>query len=138
MSAALSWCGPMGTWPGARMRCPPIRWRSPTLTGSSPPKNVAVPLINIGPIYASGRNLNLTQSYTLELVSGDPISGMVQPIGNATLGGSTFYKPIDNIGKKSIANYAAYAQNFVYEITIPGCAKAGRGYNPNPRLERVW
>ena len=96
------------------------------LTVNANGKNVAVPLINIGPVYASGRNLNLTQSYALELVSGDPVTGMVQPIGNATLGGSTFYKPIDNIGKKSIANYAAYAQNFMYDITIPGCAKAGR------------
>ena len=96
------------------------------LTVNANGKNVAVPLINIGPIFASGRNLNLTQSYTLELVSGDPITGTAQPIGNASLGGSTFYKPIDNIGKKSIANYAAYAQNFVYDITIPGCAKAGR------------
>jgi hypothetical protein len=96
------------------------------LTVNANGKNVAVPLINIGPVYASGRNLNLTQSYTLELVSGDPQSGTVQAVGNATLGGSTFYKPMDNIGKKSIANYAAYAQNFIYDITIPGCAKAGR------------
>jgi hypothetical protein len=89
-------------------------------------ENVAVPLINIGPIFATGRNLNLTQSYTIELVTGDLNTGMVQPIGNATLGGSTFYKPMDNIGKKSIANYPAYAQNFMYDITIPGCAKSGR------------
>ncbi len=96
------------------------------LTVSANGKNVAVPLINTGPVFASGRNLNLTQSYTLELVGGDPSTGTVQPIGNATSGGSTFLKPIDNIGKKSIANYAAYAQNFMYDITIPGCAKAGR------------
>jgi len=96
------------------------------LTVNANGKNVAVPLINIGPVFASGRNLNLTQSYTLELVSGDPNTGMVQAIGNATMGGSTFYKPIDNIGKKSIANYSAYAAHFVYDITIPGCAKAGR------------
>lgn len=96
------------------------------LTVNANGKNVAVPLINIGPVYASGRNLNLTQSYTLELVSGDLNTGSVQAIGNATLGGSTFYKPMDNIGKKSIANYAGYAQNFMYDITIPGCAKSGR------------
>ena len=89
-------------------------------------KNVAVPLINIGAIDSAGKNLNLTQSYTLELVSGDTRTGSVQSIGNATLGGTTFYKPMDNIGKKSIPDYAAYAQNFMYDITIPGCAKAGR------------
>ncbi len=96
------------------------------LTVNANGKNVAVPLINTGPVFASGRNLNLTQSYTLDLISGDPNTGNVQAIGNATSGGSTFLKPIDNIGKKSIANYAGYAQNFMYEITIPGCAKAGR------------
>ena len=89
-------------------------------------KNVAVPLSNIGPIDSNGTNLNITQSYTLQLISGDVRTGTVQPIGNATLGGTTFYKPMDNIGKKSIPDYVAYAQNFIYEITIPGCAKAGR------------
>jgi Domain of unknown function (DUF4331) len=93
------------------------------LTVNANGTKVAVPLINIGPVYANGKNLNLTQSYTLELVSGN---GTVQSIGNATLGGSRFYKPIDNIGEKSIPHYAGYAQNFIYEITIPGCAKPGR------------
>jgi Domain of unknown function (DUF4331) len=89
-------------------------------------KNVAVPLSNVGPIDSTGKNLNLTQSYTLELVTGDLRTGSVQVVGNATLGGSTFYKPMDNIGKKSIPDYAAYAQNFIYDIAMPGCAKAGR------------
>ena len=96
------------------------------LTVNANGKNVAVPLSNIGPIDSTGKNLNITQSYTVELVSGDLRSGQVQAIGNATLGGSTFYKPMDNIGKKSIADYPGYAQNFIYDITIPGCAKAGR------------
>lgn len=89
-------------------------------------KNVAVPLINVGPIDVKGANLNLTQAYTLEMVSGDVRGGYVQAVGNATLGGRTFYKPMDNIGKKSIPDYAAYAQQFLYDITIPGCARTGR------------
>ncbi len=32
-----------------------------------------------------------------------------------------FTKPVDNVGNKSIADYAAYAANHVYDVTIPGC-----------------
>jgi hypothetical protein len=89
-------------------------------------QNVAVPLINVGPVDASGANLNLTQSYTIELVRGDSHNGNHAPVMNATLGGEAFFKPADNIGNKSIANYPAYAANFVYNVTIPGCATPGR------------
>ena len=89
-------------------------------------QNVAVPLINIGPVDVAGTNLNLTQSYSIELVRGDSRSGNHEHVGNASLGGQTFYKPVDNIGKKSIADYGAYAANFVYSVAIPGCAMPGR------------
>jgi hypothetical protein len=96
------------------------------LTVNAGGQNVAVPLTNIGPVDAAGANLNLTQSYTIELVRGDPRSGTREPLTNATLGGQTFYKPVDNIGMKSIANYPAYAANFVYSAAIPGCAMPAR------------
>jgi Domain of unknown function (DUF4331) len=96
------------------------------LTVNAGGKNVAVPLTNIGPVNAAGANLNLTQSYTIELVRGDPRSGQRETVGNATLGGHTFFKPIDNIGNKSIEDYPAYAANFVYAVAIPGCATPGR------------
>ena len=41
------------------------------LTVNAGGQKVAVPLINIGPVDAQGNNLNLTQSYTIELVRGD-------------------------------------------------------------------
>jgi hypothetical protein len=34
---------------------------------------------------------------------------------------TVFTKPVDNVGNKSIADYAAYAANHVYAVTIPGC-----------------
>jgi hypothetical protein len=43
-----------------------------------------------------------------------------------TTPGTTFYKPADNIGNKSIADYPSYAAQFIYEIAIPGCALPGR------------
>jgi hypothetical protein len=89
-------------------------------------QKVAVPLINIGPVDSSGANLNLTQSYSVDVVRGDPRGGHRELVGNATLGGTTFYKPVDNIGQKSIADYPAYAANFIYDAAIPGCAAPAR------------
>jgi hypothetical protein len=81
-----------------------------------------VPLINIGPIDSTGANLNLIQTYSIALVR----HGIREVIGNASSGGNRFMKPTDNIGNKSIPDYAAYAAQFVYEISIPGCSAPGR------------
>jgi Domain of unknown function (DUF4331) len=96
------------------------------LTVDAGGQKVAVPLINIGPVTPAGANLNVIQTYSIELVRGDPRQGEHAPVTNATLGGQTFFKPVDNIGMKSIANYPAYAANFIYNIAIPGCAEQGR------------
>src|ERR1700692_4747892 len=92
------------------------------LAVSSGGEKIPVPLINIGPIDPAGTNLNLIQSYAITLERG----GRSEALGNATLGGAKFYKPADNIGHKSIANYAAYAGNFIYAVSIPACALPGR------------
>lgn len=84
---------------------------------------IAVPLINIGPISDTGTNLNVSQSYTLDVSKSSWGTGSVQ---NVTSGGTRFWKPADNIGNKSIPDYAAYAKTFVYDIGIPGCSAAGR------------
>lgn len=90
-------------------------------------KSVPVPLINIGPVSAGSMGAqNVAQTYTLTLVKGDRRTGTVMPITNATSGSTTFAKPLDNIGNKSIPNYAAYAGTFVYPISIPGCGGQGK------------
>ncbi len=90
-------------------------------------KTIPVPLINIGPVSAgSSANQNVSQTYTLTMVKGDRRTGTATPITNATTGATTFAKPLDNIGAKSIPNYASYAASFVYPITIPGCGNPGR------------
>jgi len=83
---------------------------------------IPVPLINIGPINPAGANLNLIQTYSIAVTR----HGRREEIGNATLGGATFFKPTDNIGQKSIADYAEYAGHFTYDISIPGCSAPGR------------
>jgi len=85
-------------------------------------QNVAVPLLNIGPVDKDGKTLNVQQSYTVTVVRG----GNRQLTENASLGGTTFWKPADNIGKKSIPDYDSYAANFIYDISVPGCATPGR------------
>ena len=91
-------------------------------------QQVAVPVLNLGPIgpgAADTGNLNLIESYTVNLVRGDRRSGASEAITNADTGASSFLKPVDNIGNKTLADYAAYAANHIYDIAIPGC-EAGR------------
>jgi hypothetical protein len=88
-------------------------------------KNVPVPLLNIGPVNAAGANLNAVQSYTVRLVhNGDTEHG--QWLENESAESTTFYRPADDIGKKSIPDYPSYAAHFIYDVQIPGCAKPGR------------
>ena len=90
-----------------------------------PAGGVEVPLVNIGGgSGASPGALNETESYTVSLVRGNRRTGTVSPV-MSTSGVSTFTKPIDNIGNKSIPNYAAYAAQYVYTINVPGCTVNG-------------
>ena len=85
-------------------------------------KSIPVPLINIGAVTPSGTNLNVVQSYTIEVKR----HGRSEWAENVSTGGDRFYKPADNIGNKSIPDYAGYAAHFVYEVRIPGCSNPGR------------
>jgi hypothetical protein len=85
--------------------------------------NVPIPLINDGPVDTTGKNLNVQQSYNIFVTRNNSAASLVS---NVTLGSNTFYKPVDNIGEKSIPDYAGYAQSFVYDISIPGCSTLGR------------
>jgi hypothetical protein len=96
------------------------------LTVPAGDKKVAVPLLNIGQIDTAAANLNMVQTYRVSMVHGGRRSSLPQAIGNATSGGEIFTKPADNIGNKSIPDYASYAGNFVYTTTIPGCSTPGR------------
>jgi len=83
-------------------------------------KQVGVPVINVGGISAgNSANLNVTESYTVTLVTGDRRKGTRTALGNGS-GSSTFGKPVDNIGAKSIPNYHAYASSFISNLALPG------------------
>ncbi|MEO7411172.1 MAG: DUF4331 domain-containing protein [Sphingomicrobium sp.] len=86
-----------------------------------------IPLRHIGQVTVpNDPELNERESYTVKQISGDRRQGTAVAVGNATSGGSSFMKPFDNAGNKSIPNYPAYADQFIYNIAIPGCSGGGR------------
>lgn len=88
--------------------------------------DTAVPLINIGPISAGDQSaLNRTESFTVTEFTTSGPGRLGQALTQAN-GGTTFTKPVDNIGAKSIPDYPAYANQYVYNVNIPGCSKMGR------------
>ena len=88
-------------------------------------QDVAVPLINIGPIDSAPGNrspvLNVLESYTLALVRGSVATPASTTWAISPEGVARFGKPADNIGGKSIPDYDAYAAGFVQDFTLEGC-----------------
>jgi hypothetical protein len=91
-------------------------------------KNVSIPLINAGQITgAPGDPLNRIESCVLAVSQGRMRnSSKWQFATDHATGGRRFGKPVDNIGQKSIPDYAAYASQFIHTIDIPFC-DAGQG-----------
>ncbi|MCP3139795.1 DUF4331 domain-containing protein [Pyxidicoccus xibeiensis] len=89
-------------------------------------RSVAVPFFNVGPITSANRAaLNVSESFTLKVVRGNRRAGTVGDVVNAAGGSATFVKPTDYIGTKSFGDAAAYedyANDHIYNVTIPGCA----------------
>jgi len=89
--------------------------------------NVAIPLIQAGQVVnARDGTLNLSESFSVTLVRGDRRTGTAAAITNASGGAASFTKPVDNIGMKTIPNYAAYAGQHIYNVNIPGCSMPAR------------
>jgi len=86
--------------------------------------SVAIPLIQAGTVsQVTDPNLNLNETYTVNVVRGDRRKGTVQAVAKAS-GGTSFEKPVDYIGVKTLGNTAAYetyAQKHIHEVRIPGC-----------------
>ena len=93
-------------------------------------KNVKIPLINSGVINTvNSPALNVRETFTVNVVRGGRRDSKRTALVNAANGQTTFDKPVDNIGDKSFGGatgYAAYANQHVYNVNIPGCAVPGR------------
>ncbi|WP_119157779.1 DUF4331 domain-containing protein [Caldimonas tepidiphila] len=89
-------------------------------------KNVPIPLIQSGPVNAPGdETLNRRETYSVTLVRGANGNGSNsggKMLTNASGGGSTFIKPVDNIGTKTLPNYADYAARHIYNVNVPDCS----------------
>src|SRR5688572_23231543 len=88
--------------------------------------DVAVPLSNIGPFGASAAqeaNRNVDESYIVVGVTEDGKSRVARNLGTNSF---VFKKPFDNIGTKSIADYATYANGHISRIGVSRCAGEGR------------
>ena len=90
-------------------------------------KTLPIALRAIGPVSApNDANLGEDESYTVTLITNDRRAGTRASVTNASGGSATFVKPLDNVGNKTIANYPAYANQFIYSVNIPGCTTPGR------------
>ncbi|WP_280155344.1 DUF4331 domain-containing protein [Piscinibacter sp. XHJ-5] len=90
-------------------------------------KNVAIPLIQAGQVTdVKSPSLNVSESYTVDVVRGHRRTGSRAAVTNAVGGSATFDKPVDNIGTKTIPDYAGYAAKHVYTVAIPGCNMPGK------------
>jgi hypothetical protein len=92
-------------------------------------QTVAVPFLNVGPLNGdagAAGNLNVTETYTVNLVTGDRRTGVSTAV-KTSAGTAVFTKPTDNVGVKSYpGGYQAYASQYVYAVTIPNCTTPAR------------
>src|SRR5271167_2893442 len=75
---------------------------------------VAIPLISARPV---PRGLNVTGTYTVDVVRGNRRTGTKQAIANAKGSIAVFAKRVDKIARTPLADYAVYAANFVTTST---------------------
>ena len=85
-----------------------------------------IPLIQAGVVSdVNSAVLQYRQTYSVNVMRGDRRGGTASMATNAS-GGTSFDKPVDNIGVKTIPDYAGYAAKHVQAINIPGCSQPGR------------
>jgi len=88
-------------------------------------KSVSIPLTNFGQITAGDQTkLNVNETYGMKVVRGNRRTGTAQDVVKTGTTAATFAKPVDYIGNSTFTNkttYDAYANQYIYEIDIPGC-----------------
>lgn len=87
-------------------------------------KDVAIPLRHagqIGPDATDTAALNEKELYQVSVVYGDRRHGKKHQAINLGNGENWFTKPVDNIGNKTLPDYANYADSHIHNIDIPKC-----------------
>jgi Domain of unknown function (DUF4331) len=90
-------------------------------------QSIPIPLVQLGTVGVGGdpsdvRNLNVRESYTVSVIR----RGQSTQMANVATRSTVFENPVDNIGFKTLPDYAAYAAALVYNVEIPGCSGNGR------------
>ena len=90
-------------------------------------KMVGIPLIQAGTVsQPRDPKLQLGEQFTLTVVKGGRRNASGKAATHAGTGATSFDKPVDNIGTKTIADYAAYASQHVYPVMLPDCKMQAR------------
>ena len=93
-------------------------------------KSIPAVLKNVGGVSAEAADgLNLLETYTVKVVSGDRRTGSSEDVTNSSDGSTIFKKPFDYVGTKTFGgagNYKTYADSFITDINIPNCPTTGR------------
>jgi hypothetical protein len=87
--------------------------------------------VNPNPIDATNETslLNVQETYTINVVKGPRRGAAGQAVKKAGTAETTFRKPVDYIGSRTLGNaaaYKAYADAHIFSIDIPGCADPGK------------
>ena len=86
-----------------------------------------IPLIVSGQILPNNNAaLNVVENYSVKMIRGPRRTGTALYLTNAADGTTVFTKPVDNIGNKTIPDYNDYANQYIYNVNIPGCPTPGR------------
>jgi hypothetical protein len=94
---------------------------------------VSIPLRAAGGIQKDGTGngnafLFEDETYSLNIVNGDRRSGDVMALSHD--GGTVFTKPADYFGQKTFPDYAAYAEQYIYDnVSLPNCSTPARVFS---------
>lgn len=90
-------------------------------------KTLPVALRQTGQVTGDGDpDLGERETYSVKKITGDRRTGTSTQITTGSGDAAVFVKPFDNAGNKTIPNYESYADQFIYNVAIPGCAAGGR------------
>lgn len=90
---------------------------------------VSIPLVvgGAGIANVNDANANVRETFTIGLVRGEVTNNSTSTALTAVGSSKTvFDKPLDNIGTKTIPDYASYAGKHIHAVNIPGCATQAR------------
>jgi len=90
-------------------------------------KQVSIPLRQAGQIGVGGdpadiAALNEKESYSIKVFYKDKGKKSYK-LTNSDTGSKYFMKPVDNIGSKTLPDYASYADNHIFNVDIPRCGQ---------------